>query len=107
MGSIVDSEIQSWMPGNSDTQRKRDIILRVQDQVHETSPNYWRIDDDEDVKMELGPTVTEGPIFKHHVEVETNLLVETCPKIVERYFTTFYLLPCLFTFHNKNKVRFA
>lgn len=84
IGPIVDSEIQRWIPEDEEGTTEREVVLRIQDQIHETSPEFWSSEGNEVVKMELGPTVTEGPIFRQHVEVETNLAVETSPKVLKR-----------------------
>jgi hypothetical protein len=84
MGPIVDSEIQRWIPEDAEGSPEREVVLRIQDQIHESSPEYWPTEGNEVVKMEVGPTVTEGPIFRQHVEVETNLAVETSPKVLTR-----------------------
>ena len=82
MGPIVDSEIQRWVPDDAEGSSEREVVLRIEDQINESFPEFWTTEGNEVVKMELGPTVTEGPIFRQHVEVETNLAVETSPKVL-------------------------
>ena len=84
MGPIVDSEIQRWIPEDAEGSSEREVVLRIQDQIHESLPEFWSTEGNEVVKMEVGPTVTEGPIVRQHVEVETNLAVETSPKVLIR-----------------------
>ena len=84
MGPIVDSEIQRWIPEDTEGSSEREVVLRIQDQIHESFPEFWSTEGNEVVKMEVGPTVTEGPIVRQHVEVETNLAVETSPKVLSR-----------------------
>ena len=85
MGPIVDSEIQRWIPEDGEGSPEREVVLRIEDQIHERFPEFWSTEGNEVVKMEVGPTVTEGPIVRQHVEVETNLAVETSPKVLTRY----------------------
>ena len=82
MGPIVDSEMQRWVPEDAEGSSEREVVLRIEDQINENFPEFWTTEGNEVVKMELGPTVTEGPIFRQHVEVETNLAVETSPKVL-------------------------
>ena len=82
MGPIVNSEIQRWVPEDAEGSSEREVVLCIEDQINESFPEFWTTEGNEVVKMELGPTVTEGPIFRQHVEVETNLAVETSPKVL-------------------------
>lgn len=82
MGSIVESEIEKWIPGDIEEGLEREVVIRIQDQMQQSLPDCWSMEGQEVVRREVGPTSTVGPICRQHVEVETNLEVETTPVVL-------------------------
>lgn len=82
MGSIVESEIEKWIPGDIEEGQEREVVVRIQDQMQQSCADGWAMEGHEVVRREVGPTSTVGPVCRQHVEVETNLEVETTPVVL-------------------------
>lgn len=79
VGPIVESEIQRWIPSDSEGEQEREIVVRIQDNIQQSFPDVFSTEGHEVVRREVGPTSAVGPYYRQHVEVETNLEVETTP----------------------------